>query len=783
MHKITPPGNDTQNHAKGSLCKTLLALILLLSPSLSPAASRIDPDLDPLLILGAGYESLRSRVAADCIVRTSPEARGGKKEKFRLQIIETYEELREQLGLEAEAGLNGVFFKAKGKAELDRQTELNDYTITALASVKVRNSGTRLRDISLTPVAQELLATAGMQTFRKHCGDEVVVGTETGGEFYGLITVETKTRAQAEAVGAVINASYKVFSAGAGFSDSTRQELGNAKTSVTVYRTGSSGAIPQTISDMIATATEFPNTVNEGTAVPITMFTAKYTQVIPEIGDYEIGTLVVAERRRTIRELARRLDELRLLASNIRYVIAHPGQFEPHDHEELDRAQQAIDRVRNALRTALNECRKLVAEDDACLPPAQSLPAVELPDRLSTSVDAEAEFHAATKDGDVQRIKELLRAGANVDARDKYNATSLHLATADRNMEMVQTLIDAGANPALLGKAGRSVLNYAVRKCWLNGIDTLLAHGADADVVDEDGDTLLHLAAQRCDWTVLARIWEVDQRVNSVNFRGETPLLRAVKKSNGSVISMLVEYGANVDASVGDEGTALHYAVDRKSASVVAAVLEAGADPDSLDEDSRSPIFEATSEEMVTLLRSYGADLDLAETKRRRTALHQAAGKGYLMALAGLINNGANLHLRDREGRTALHLAAERDMAPAVELLLDAGARANVRDVDGNAPVYLAAERGAIEPVRILMRRGAVLNGSNIDGDTVLHLVADETATYRVEAIAEMLVCRHPSLLSRKNLDGLTPLGVARAEGRGENARVLMRIERRVDCG
>lgn len=69
--------------------------------------------------------------------------------------------------------------------------------------------------------------------------------------------------------------------------------------------------------------------------------------------------------------------------------------------------------------------------------------------------------------------------------------------------------------------------------------------------------------------------------------------------------------------------------------------------------------------------------------------LHQAARKGNGKAIRQLLEEGADVNLRDERGRTPLILAAKNGKAQAVKLLLDLGADASLTDPKGrNALAY-----------------------------------------------------------------------------------------------
>jgi ankyrin repeat protein len=109
-----------------------------------------------------------------------------------------------------------------------------------------------------------------------------------------------------------------------------------------------------------------------------------------------------------------------------------------------------------------------------------------------------------------------------------------------------------------------------------------------------------------------------------------------------------------------------------------------------------------------------------------------------------LLDRGAAVDARDREGKTALAKAAEADKLPLIRLLLERGADANARAVDGSTPLFYAAEqdRGAV--VALLLERGAdpnlpgrkgvrplaaaAFNGSTESGAELMKFGADPNA-------------------------------------------------------
>ena len=81
-----------------------------------------------------------------------------------------------------------------------------------------------------------------------------------------------------------------------------------------------------------------------------------------------------------------------------------------------------------------------------------------------------------------------------------------------------------------------------------------------------------------------------------------------------------------------------------------------------------------------------------------------------------LLNEGADVHARDKYGFTPLHKARSAEIA---EVLLNAGADVHAKSKHGSTPLQRA--RGKVEVVEVLLKAGADANAKNNDGWTLLH--------------------------------------------------------------
>ncbi len=208
----------------------------------------------------------------------------------------------------------------------------------------------------------------------------------------------------------------------------------------------------------------------------------------------------------------------------------------------------------------------------------------------------EAELRHASSKGYLDRVQALIRAGADVNAREIPNGrTALMSAATAGHTAVVQALIEVGADVLARAHGDYCALYCAVWHSHPECVRALVAAGADVNAAPGAPPVSL--------------------------------LSSAISKRNVDIVRQLLEAGASVTRKDQFGGTALGLAASHEEPEAVRLLLAAGADPN----ESPPPFH--------------------------RTPLHIAAEHGQFEAILLLLVAGADPNLRDKDGHTPADLA------------------------------------------------------------------------------------------------------------------------------
>ncbi|KAH7189530.1 ankyrin repeat-containing domain protein [Fusarium flagelliforme] len=158
------------------------------------------------------------------------------------------------------------------------------------------------------------------------------------------------------------------------------------------------------------------------------------------------------------------------------------------------------------------------------------------------------------------------------------------------------------------------------------------------------------------------------------------------------------------------------------------------------------------------------------------TALCQAALRGDVQQISGLLSQGANINGRNGEGNSPLSCAILANQEDAVRFLLGAGADTNSRDMK-IPPVFLAASVGSIAVAKMLIAQGTWnANAASWSGQFYFVDVCNSENIEGVELLLE-----NGAKPNTTNMSGRPVLAQAVKKGNIELARVLLKYGANAD--
>jgi len=159
------------------------------------------------------------------------------------------------------------------------------------------------------------------------------------------------------------------------------------------------------------------------------------------------------------------------------------------------------------------------------------------------------------------------------------------------------------------------------------------------------------------------------------------------------------------------------------------------------------------------------------DSSKEFTLLHFAANFGDTNVTKLLLEEGANIDIKDQNKNTPLHLAASNGHTDIVKLLMEKEPDLSVVNKEGNTSLHLAASNGHTDIVKLLVEKGSDLSAVNKDGGTPLQIAFynnhTETVKYlmekepRMKEVLEHLVRCVVESKTHKLLKGSTPLHLA----------------------
>ena len=359
--------------------------------------------------------------------------------------------------------------------------------------------------------------------------------------------------------------------------------------------------------------------------------------------------------------------------------------------------------------------------------------------------------------------------------------SALITAAWANDLERARDLVVQGADVNYEDTTEQSAYLIATSEGYVDLLELTLSHGADVAALDSYNGTGLIRAAERGHSRIVGRLLRAGIDVDHVNRLGWTALHEAIVLGDGNeryvdTVRLLVAGGTDVRLPPTRDGIAPLLHAENRGQTDVARTLRAALDaPVMVNADAALLSAAARGDaDTVALARRAGADLE-ARDARGRTALLLAADADHLEVARLLVMLGADVNAIDGQHDTPWLVTGVTGSVSMGEVLLWGKPDFTLRNRFGGISIIPASERGHVKYVRWVVRHPIDVNHVNNLGWTALLeavILGDGSPPYQ-EIVRILLGAGADRELADR--DGLTALDHARAQGQDAVANLLAR--------
>ncbi|KEK13032.1 hypothetical protein EP18_04000 [Lysinibacillus sphaericus] len=323
--------------------------------------------------LGLGYSVLTNNglvsTALDNVNLLRPVVQAsGQKVQFSVEILSNSLSLAEQIGVSASASMSLVGSGGgSAKISLLKTFKQNSFSVYVLVKVLVQNQQTLLdlTQIQMSDKAQLLYAT-NQRNFLNQYGTHFIYGIISGGEYYGILEIESKSAEEYRSIKAELSGKGMVgvmsASASGSFEQSLNKITSTYKLKATIIRDGAEGALAlQSISpdQMIKEAVNFPAGVLNEKAIPYSVLIIPYTQIPhPDVED-----IPIIEQQNCLNEIATIHEKFVRRRNDLQYAIENSEQFPGIDK---DKVEDYIFKINEFLDTLILKANTILKDETKC---------------------------------------------------------------------------------------------------------------------------------------------------------------------------------------------------------------------------------------------------------------------------------------------------------------------------------------------------------------------------------------------------------------------------------
>jgi len=194
----------------------------------------------------------------------------------------------------------------------------------------------------------------------------------------------------------------------------------------------------------------------------------------------------------------------------------------------------------------------------------------------------------------INKIRELVAAGADINKENKYGKTPLEIAVSSGNLDMVRLLVELGADINKENKYNRTPLEIAISSGKIDMLRLLVELGDDINKENSLGKTPLYTAVIKNQINIVKLLVELGADINKIDIDGNTLLMLKIMTFNHfntyepldiDMIKLLIKLGINLNVKNKDKKSA--YSYSKCYPKILEVLKDAGAIVENFDEEHK----------------------------------------------------------------------------------------------------------------------------------------------------------------------------------------------------
>ncbi|WP_182813735.1 hypothetical protein [Bacillus sp. ME78] len=319
---------------------------------------------------------------------------GGQEVFFKVELASSTESITEKMNVSAKASLKyGMTGNGSARVAFSNSFKQDSYSIYVIVQVIVTNKQTLLdlSNVKLKPEAVSLY-NQDQNAFIQQYGDSFVYGLITGGEFIGVLEINSTTTSELNEIRAALSgqATYGLYdgSMNVSFQEILEKITASYQLKATVYRQGGSGVLQEvTPESMIQEALEFPQTVAGDGGFPRSALIIPYNHIARE----SLPSLNVSYQTSCLERMGNLYKRFTKYQNDLTYALDYQLQF---PEINIDQVNERFNEISGQLQIIMEAGRSCSADSNACKIPDVDLTLLKdiLPQRINSIGDLGVEW-------------------------------------------------------------------------------------------------------------------------------------------------------------------------------------------------------------------------------------------------------------------------------------------------------------------------------------------------------------------------------------------------------